>query len=88
MAFKRRNDVDYHDGVIAGLAHPQHFNVRLDDGRDIVALLPKTTMRRLGCLLGPLVGWRVVVTFPDTPKPPRIVDMSMPDSAPSNEMDS
>ena len=80
MAFKRRTDVDYHYGVISALAHPQHFNVRLDDGRHIVALLPKTTMRRLGCLLGNPVGWRVVVTFPDPPKPPRIVDIAITDS--------
>ena len=75
MAFKRRDDVDYHDGVITAVAHPQGYNVRLNDGRDIVALLPKTTMRRLGCLPGNPVGWHVVVTFPDPPRPPRIVDI-------------
>ncbi|MEM7478352.1 MAG: hypothetical protein AAF483_25500 [Planctomycetota bacterium] len=82
MGFKRHEDFDYQDGVIVALAHPQHFNVWLDDGRHIVALLPKSTIRRLGCLLGNLVGWRVVVKISD---PPRIVDMTTPDSGASFE---
>jgi hypothetical protein len=85
LAFNRRDGVAYFDGVIVSHAQPMHFDVRLDDGRDIVAVLPKSTIRRLGCLIGSLADWRVVIIFPDSPKPPRIVDMSRPDLAASND---
>ena len=77
MAFLRKPDVEYFGGAITSIARPMHFDVRLDDGRDIIAALPKSTLKRLGCVLGDLTGCRVVVVFADAPKPPRIVDLSI-----------
>ena len=78
MAIHRKPGVEYFDGAITSISRPMHFSVRLDDGRDIVAALPKSTLKRLGCLFGDLIGCRVVVVFADAPKPPRIVDLSIP----------
>lgn len=58
------------------LAHGRNFrqlHVRLDDGREVVAVLPKT--RKFGCLFGSLVGWKVRVAFLKPPKAPRIVEL-------------
>ena len=77
MAFHRKPGVEYFDGTITSIARPMHFVVRLDDGRDIVAALPKSTLKRLGCIFGDLTDCRVVVVFADAPKPPRIVDLSI-----------
>ena len=87
MAFTRKPDVEYFDGIITSIARPMHFAVRLDDGRDIVAALPKSTLKRLGCILGNLTNSRVVVVFPDAPKPPRIVDLSIAASSPESTPD-
>lgn len=77
LAFTRKPDVEYFDGAITSVARPMHFAVRLDDGRDIIAALPKSTLKRLGCILGDLTDCRVVVVLADAPKPPRIVDLSI-----------
>jgi translation initiation factor IF-1 len=77
LTFTRKPGVNYFDGAITGMVRPMHFAVRLDDGRDIVAALPKSTLKRLGCILGDLTDCRVVVVFADAPKPPRIVDLSI-----------
>ena len=62
------------------LAHGSDFcqvRVRLDDGREVIAVLPKA--RRFGCLFGDLVGWKARMTFPQPPKMPRVIDLQQPE---------
>jgi hypothetical protein len=61
------------------LAHGNDFRqvrVRLANGEEIVAVLPK--LRKFGCLFGPLVGWKVRVAFRQAPKMPRVIDLERP----------
>jgi hypothetical protein len=65
------------DGVIT--SHDKnysHVRVRLDDGADIVAVLPN--LRRLGSLFGPLTDWKVRVLFRKAQKLPRVVRLARP----------
>jgi hypothetical protein len=78
VAFKRRPDCEYSDGVITALKHGFHFAVMLDDGREVVAVLPRSTLRRFGCLFGTLAGYRLTVVHRSDAKPPLIVDLNRP----------
>jgi hypothetical protein len=51
-----------------------HVRVRLEDDREVVAVIPKSRIRKLGCWFGDFVGWRVRVGFPQPPRAPRIVE--------------
>jgi hypothetical protein len=50
------------------LGHGSDFRqvcVRLQDGREVVVVLPK--LRKYGCLFGTMVGWRARVLFRQPP---------------------
>lgn len=69
------------DDAIASeiLGHRNDFrqvHVRLANGEEIVAVLPK--LRKFGCLFGTLVGWKVRVVFRQPPKMPRVIDLEGP----------
>ncbi len=57
------------DGVIADVKGRSAIIVRLDDDREISATFP----RRLGCIFGNLVGWRVRIAFRPTPAKPAFI---------------
>jgi len=64
--------------VITGRRQGNHFNVKLDDGREVVAVIPKSAWRIVGSFQA-VLGHRVTVVHRTPPKPPKIVEMSRPD---------
>ena len=69
-----------HDDAVAGeiLAHGSDFRqvrVRLANGEEIIAVLPK--LRRFGWF-GNLVGWKVRVAFRQPSELPRVIDLERP----------
>jgi hypothetical protein len=61
-------------GTIAASVSVLRYSVRLDDGTNIEAILPKSMLRKLGCLFGPLKdGLVVTVSLHEPPKPHRII---------------
>jgi len=75
VGFTRRPDCEYSDGVIRGIDHGPRFTVELDDGSETIAYIPKSTLRRVGCLIGDLTGWRVTIVHRPSDKPDVIVDI-------------
>jgi hypothetical protein len=64
-------------GKIIGSISVMRYTVRLDDGADIEAILPKSALRKVGCLFGPLQNGQVVtVSLRDLPRQNRIVDVT------------
>jgi hypothetical protein len=63
-------------GTIVGSVTPLRYSVRLNDGTNVEAILPKSVLRKLGCLFGPLKdGLVVTVSLHDPPKQHRIIDV-------------
>lgn len=70
--------VDYAQGTITEHRRNLEFAVRLDGGREIVAILPRRRLKRLGCLFGSLAGWKATVALHVT-KQPAIVELKQPE---------
>lgn len=63
-------------GKIVGSVTVLHYSVRLDDGANVEAILPKSVLRKIGFLAGPLQdGLIVTVSLHDPPKQHRIIDV-------------
>jgi hypothetical protein len=70
-------------GEIVGRSDGFRFVVRLNDGTEIDAILPKdlTSGNKQGCLFGSLIGWQVqVLVIRLTPKLARIVELRRPET--------
>jgi hypothetical protein len=76
MGIEKRAGCEYAEGAIKEHRLTGQFVVHLDDGRTVTAIIPRSKLRKLGCLLGSLEGWRVTVVFRAAPKPPAIIDLS------------
>jgi hypothetical protein len=79
MSIERRAGFEYADGTIREHRLSLEFAVRLDDGRNVAAVLSKSRFRKSGCLMGNLVGWRVTIVFRTAPKPPAILEIRQAD---------
>lgn len=79
MAFERKTDCEYSDGVIVEITRGREYRVLLDGGGEVTAVLPKAFLRQSG-IVGRLAGWRCTVVHLDASRPPRIVDLVRPDS--------
>lgn len=71
-------------GVVLGhVANYRELNVRLADGRELIAMLPTTKLRQIGCFPPPLIGWAVEVRMRPEPKMPRVIRLTPPPKATS-----
>jgi hypothetical protein len=77
---EKKAGYEYAEGTIAEHCRALEFAVRLGDGRDVVAAIPKSRLKKPGCLLGSLVGWRVTVVFRWPPKMPTILEIRHSDN--------
>lgn len=75
---EKRAGCEYAEGTITGLTPPLEFAVHLDDGRNVSAILPRSLLRKMGCLFGTLEGWRVSIAFRSHPKLPVILELRRP----------
>jgi hypothetical protein len=75
MNFVRKSGYSYVDGTIVRQTQSRLYETALDDGRNVVALLDRSTLRRVGCISGDLSGWRVTIAERQSPKSPIIVDL-------------
>ena len=79
MTIDERPGCEYAAGVIGKHVQNNEFMIRLDDGREVIAILPKSRMRQLG-FIGSLVGWRATVVFRPAPKCYVILEIQRPNS--------
>ncbi|MEZ6142332.1 MAG: hypothetical protein R3B84_17370 [Zavarzinella sp.] len=64
-------------GKIVGSVTVLRYSVRPEDGTDVEAILPKSVLRKIGCLFGPLPDGRVVtVSLHEPPKQHRIINVA------------